>query len=83
MPSAISIDDFSIDNIDKILKNANEYKCNIQNNCILPRHRAINDSLKSFNIGILFFEPSTRTMMSFQSAINRCNGHFIQLIRLF
>lgn len=78
MPSVVSIDDLSIDNINKILKNANEYKLNIKNSCILPRDKAINDSLKSFNIGILFFEPSTRTMMSFQSAINRCNGHFIQ-----
>lgn len=78
MPSVISINDISIDKINKILENASKYKIDIKNNCTLPSDRKTNDSLKSFNIGILFFEPSTRTMMSFQTAINRCNGHFIQ-----
>ena len=78
MPSVISIDDISIDKINKIFKIASKYKLNIKNSRILPRDRKNNDSLKPFNIGILFFEPSTRTMMSFQSAINRCNGKFIQ-----
>lgn len=71
MPNVISINDISIDKVINILNDAYQYK-------IKKSIKHTNNSLEPYNIGILFFEPSTRTMMSFQSAINRCNGKFIQ-----
>lgn len=66
MPNVISINDISMENIEKILNNAHQYKMK-------------NDtSLKPSTVALLFFEPSTRTTMSFQTAIQKCNGKFIQ-----
>ena len=79
MYSLISIDDITKDNIDIIFKLATKYKVINKNSRMRPNQKT-NSTLKPFNIGIMFFEPSTRTFCSFQSAINRCGGTFITYI---
>ena len=77
MPDLISIDDISNDKINSLFRIAKKYKAILKNSRAAPRDKAINSSLKPFNIGILFFEPSTRTKLSFETAINRCSGSYI------
>ena len=79
MHTIISIDDITKDNIDRIFNLATKYKVINKNSRIRPNQK-INNTLKPFNIGLMFFEPSTRTFCSFQSAINRCGGNFITYI---
>jgi aspartate carbamoyltransferase len=79
MHSFISIDDITKDNIQIIFKLATKYKVINKNSRMRPNQKT-NSTLKPFNIGIMFFEPSTRTFCSFQSAINRCGGTFITYI---
>ena len=79
MHSLISIDDITKDNIDIIFKLATKYKVINKNSRMRPNQKT-NSTLKPYNIGIMFFEPSTRTFCSFQSAINRCGGSFITYI---
>ena len=64
----IDIDTLRLTTIDKILVRAVYY----QN----YKH---SKALKHKVIGNLFFEPSTRTHCSFQSAIKRCGGSYIDL----
>ena len=62
----ISISEFSKDHIELILKTAFELKKN-------PRTDLLKDKL----IGVTFFEGSTRTRLSFETAIQRLGGRVI------
>ena len=62
----ISISEFTKDHIELLLKTARELKAN-------PR----NDLLKDKLIGVTFFEGSTRTRLSFETAIQRLGGRVI------
>src|SRR5690554_5646196 len=64
--SLISIMDYSKEDIFKILDLAEEF----QNN---PKQRL----LENFVIASLFFEPSTRTRLSFESAIQKLGGKVV------
>lgn len=66
--SIISIDDLSIDDINHILNDAEMFEKNIFHQ--VP-------SLEKKIFSIMFYEPSTRTNLSFQSAINRLNSKMI------
>jgi len=64
--SLVSIDDFSTDEILKILDLAEEFEKQ-------PTSRLLEGKV----IATLFFEPSTRTRLSFESAINRLGGKIV------
>lgn len=64
--SLVSIDDFSTEEILKILDLAAEFEKNPSSNL-----------LEGKVIATLFFEPSTRTRLSFESAISRLGGRII------
>lgn len=64
--SLVSIDDFTTEEIGRILDLAAEFEKN-------PSQ----DLLKDKVIASLFFEPSTRTRLSFESAISRLGGKII------
>ncbi len=64
--SLVSITDFSKSDYLKILDLAEEYE----------RH-PVKDILKGKVVATLFFEPSTRTRLSFESAVNKMGGKVI------
>lgn len=64
--SLISIDDFSKEEFIKILDLAEEFEKN-------PNQRILEGKV----VATLFFEPSTRTRLSFESAVNRLGGRVI------
>ncbi|MBN2522200.1 MAG: aspartate carbamoyltransferase [Bacteroidales bacterium] len=64
--SLVSITDFSKEEYLKILDTAAEFE-----------KKTYQDLLKGRVISTLFFEPSTRTRLSFESAINRLGGKII------
>lgn len=64
--SLVSIDDFSTDEIIKILDMAEEFE-----------KQPVRKLLEGKVIATLFFEPSTRTRLSFESAINRLGGKIV------
>ncbi len=64
--SLISINDYTPDELLKIINLAEEFEKN-----------PIQDILKGKVIATLFFEPSTRTRLSFESAVNRLGGRII------
>ncbi len=64
--SLVSIDDFSTEEILKILDLATEFEKEPTSRC-----------LEGKVIATLFFEPSTRTRLSFESAISRLGGKII------
>ena len=64
--SLVSINDYSKDDYLQILKLAAEFEKN-------PRQSL----LEGYVIATLFFEPSTRTRLSFESAVNRLGGRII------
>jgi aspartate carbamoyltransferase catalytic subunit len=64
--SLVSITDFSKEDYLKILNLASEFELNPSS-----------DILKGYVVATLFFEPSTRTRLSFESAINRLGGRVI------
>ena len=64
--SLVSINDYSKDDYLQILKLAAEFEKN-------PRQSL----LEGYVIATLFFEPSTRTRLSFESAVNRLGGRVI------
>ena len=70
MNKLISIDDLTIDQINDIVKIAKIYK----DDKLIP----------TFNlnpvIGIMFFEPSTRTNYSFQTAIHKLGFKLLNII---
>jgi len=64
--SLVSINDYSKDEYLEILRVASEFE-----------KEPIQDILKGKVIATLFFEPSTRTRLSFESAVNRLGGRII------
>ena len=64
--SLISITDFSKDDYLKIINAAKGFE-----------KKTYQDLLKGKVVATLFFEPSTRTRLSFESAINRLGGKVI------
>jgi aspartate carbamoyltransferase catalytic subunit len=64
--SLISIDDFTKEEFIKILDLAEEFEKN-------PNQRILEGKV----VATLFFEPSTRTRLSFESAVNRLGGRVI------
>ena len=64
--SLVSINDFSKEEILQVLKLAEEFEQN-----------PVQDILHGKVIATLFFEPSTRTRLSFESAVNRLGGRII------
>ena len=64
--SLISINDYTPDELLKIIDLAEEFEKN-----------PVQDILKGKVIATLFFEPSTRTRLSFESAVNRLGGRII------
>ena len=64
--SLVSIDDLTTEEVLKILDNAAEFEKN-----------PVQKLLEGKVIATLFFEPSTRTRLSFESAINRLGGKIV------
>ncbi len=64
--SLISINDYSKEEMLYILKVAEEFEAN-------PRQKILSNHV----VATLFFEPSTRTRLSFESAINQLGGRVI------
>ena len=64
--SLVSIDDFSTDEILKILDLTQEFE-----------NQPTSKLLEGKVVATLFFEPSTRTRLSFESAINRLGGKIV------
>jgi aspartate carbamoyltransferase catalytic subunit len=64
--SLVSIDDFSKDEIIEILDLAEEFE-----------KQPVRKLLESKVVATLFFEPSTRTRLSFESAISRLGGKIV------
>src|SRR5512133_2295685 len=64
--SLVSIDDFSTDEILRILDLAGEFE-----------KEPVSNLLEGKVIATLFFEPSTRTRLSFESAISRLGGKVV------
>ena len=60
----ISAKDFSREDIDHILKKAKE----------MIHNKKYSELLKGKILATLFFEPSTRTRLSFESAMHRLGG---------
>ena len=68
MKHLIDLDDFSLNEIDSIINKAIEIKNN--------QHKFL-DVMHGKIIGTLFYEPSTRTQMSFQTAMLKLGGQVI------
>jgi aspartate carbamoyltransferase catalytic subunit len=64
--SLISINDYTKEDYQRIISLANEFEAN-------PVQKILEDKI----IASLFFEPSTRTRLSFESAVNRLGGKLI------
>lgn len=64
--SLVNIDDYTKDDIKRIIETASKFKKH--------PNRSL---LKGKVCGTLFFEPSTRTRLSFETAINRLQGHIV------
>lgn len=64
--SLVSIEDYSKDEILKILDLAAEFEAN-----------PVQKILEGYVVASLFFEPSTRTRLSFESAVNKLGGRVI------
>ena len=64
--SLVSIDDISCDEILELIKTARFFEEN-------PNHKVLDGKV----VATLFFEPSTRTRLSFETAVNRLGGRVI------
>lgn len=64
--SLVSINDYSTDEIQRILELAAEFENN-----------SVQEILNGKVVATLFFEPSTRTRLSFESAVNKLGGRII------
>ena len=63
-----SIKDLDVQSINQIIKTTQMFK----------KMNTRNDFFKNYIFGLLFFEPSTRTCLSFESAIHRLGGKIIK-----
>lgn len=70
MKNVITIHDFTVEEIIEVLDRAEE---------LVPvaRGQSFSDALKGRILGCIFFEPSTRTRLSFESAMKRLGGSVI------
>ena len=67
LKNIISIKDFEREDIDYILDEA----AKLEN---IAKSKEVSEELKGKILGLMFFEPSTRTRMSFETAIKRLGG---------
>jgi aspartate carbamoyltransferase catalytic subunit len=67
LKSIISIKDFEREDVEYILDEAEK----LEN---IAKSKEVSDELKGKILGLMFFEPSTRTRMSFETAIKRLGG---------
>ena len=67
MRHVISVHDLSVEAIMDVLNRA-------EGMLATARGEAVNDCLKGKVLGSIFFEPSTRTRLSFETAMNRLGG---------
>ena len=70
LKNIISIKDFERGDIDYILDEASK----LEN---IAKSKEVSEELKGKLLGLMFFEPSTRTRMSFETAMKRLNGECI------
>jgi aspartate carbamoyltransferase catalytic subunit len=70
MRHVISVQEFSTGEIIDVLDKAEEM-------VEIARGRAVSDALKGKVLACIFFEPSTRTRLSFETAMNRLGGGVI------
>lgn len=70
LKNIISIKDFDREDIDYILEEASKLED-------IAKSKEISEELKGKILGLMFFEPSTRTRMSFETAMKRLNGECI------
>lgn len=68
MRSLISILDFSVEELDKLIETAND---------IIENPEKYNQRCKGKKLATLFFEPSTRTRLSFEAAMYELGGNVI------
>jgi len=70
MKHVITVHDFSVPEILEVLDRAEDM-------VEIARGRAVSDLLKGKILGAIFFEPSTRTRLSFETAMQRLGGGVI------
>ena len=70
MEFPISIKDFEREDVEYILDEASKLED-------IAKSREVSEELKGKILGLMFFEPSTRTKMSFETAMKRLNGQCI------
>ena len=70
LKNIISIKDFKRDDIDYILNEAEKLED-------VAKSKAISEDLKGKILGLMFFEPSTRTKLSFETSMKRLGGDCI------
>ena len=70
LKNIISIKDFNREDIEYILEEESKLED-------IAQSRQISEDLKGKILGLMFFEPSTRTKMSFETAIKRLGGQEI------
>lgn len=70
LKNIISIKDFEREDVEYILEEASKLED-------IAQSREASDELKGKILGLMFFEPSTRTRISFETAMKRFNGRCI------
>ena len=70
LKNIISIKDFEREDVEYILDEAAKLED-------IAKSREISDELRGKILGLMFFEPSTRTRISFETAMKRLNGQCI------
>ena len=70
LKNIISIKDFEKSDIEYILNEASKLED-------IAKSKEISEELKGKILGLMFFEPSTRTKLSFETAMKRLNGECI------
>ncbi len=70
LKNIISIKDFEREDIEYILEEASK----LEN---IAKSKEVSEELKGKLLGLMFFEPSTRTRMSFETAMKRLGGECI------
>ena len=70
LKNIISIKDFEREDVDYILDEASKLED-------IAKSKENSDELKGKILGLMFFEPSTRTRLSFETAMKRLDGNCI------